>query len=295
MRLTANMSLRTTLDDLSNSLSRLKESQRRLATGKAHDRMSDAPKVASDVMFLRGSIQRHDQMTRTAEHTRSRLALVDSTLVSVSDTMIRAKEIAVRASNTGVGGPAQAASLAQELRLLRDEVIGQANASYLGRSLFNGTAVGAAYAADGTYQGDRIVDTRTVADGVTVAANITGIQVFGDAADPNGDLFTVLGAMADAIEAGDNVAIGEQHANLEVATDRLGSAVAEVGRRVAQLDKIAHDGAIRREHLVGRLSEVEDVDLADAVLDMKAHETAHQAALAAAAHAMPPSLAEYLR
>ncbi len=296
MRVTSGMSLRNTMRDLSQSLERLQDSQRRLSSGRAHERMSDDPRTATDVLFLRGAIERHDQRVRTTANTRDRLALADTALVGASDVMIRVKELTVRASNSGVSDPASRTALAAEMRSLRSELLATANTEYVGRPLFAGTSVGPSYdTGTGAYLGDDVVETRTVAEGVDVAANVTGEQVFGDQSAPEGDLFAVLDRLATAIESGDNTAIATEHANVDVARIRLGSAVAEVGRRVAQLDDVTASSAIRREQLVARLSEIEDVDLAETVVDVTSHEAAYQAALAAAARAMPPSLAQYLR
>lgn len=296
MRVTSGISLRNTMRDLSQSLERLNSSQRRLSTGRAHERMSDDPRAATDVLFLRGQIQRHDQRVRTTESTRDRLALADTALVGASDIMIRAKELAVRASNSGVSDTESRAALAAEMRSLREELLGTANTEYLGRPIFSGTTAGPAYdATSGAYLGDGVIETRTVSEGVQIAANVTGEQVFGDQSSATGDLFAVLDRLATAIENDDGTAIATEHDNLDAARTRMGSAMAEVGRRVAQIDEISAASAIRREQLVERLSQIEDVDLAETVIEVTTRETAHQAALAAAARAMPPSLAQYLR
>ncbi len=296
MRVTTGMSMRNTLRSLSDSLDRLHDSQRRLASGRAHERMSDDPQSATDVMFLRGQIQRHEQMARTSEDTRSRLTVADTTLIGVSDILIRAKELTVRASNSGANGVDGQAALAAEMRLLRQEVLSQANTSYLGRGLFSGTAAGPAYdETSGALLGNDTIEERTVAEQMRVPANVTAKQAFGDPADSTGDLFAIMDRLADAIEANDVTAIASEHINLDGASARLGSAMAEVGRRVSQLDAVEERGGLRRVQLNARLSNVEDVDTAEAVLDMKARHTAYEAALSAAAKAMPNSLAQYLR
>lgn len=296
MRVTSTMSLRNTMRDLSSSLERLQNAQQRLSSGKQHERVSDDPRAATDVLFLRGRLARHDQVARTADDTRTRLASADTTLVGISDSMVRVKELAVRAGNTGVSDPVVQATLATEVRSMREQLLSEANAEYLGRSLFSGTAAGAAYdTTTGAFQGNAAVEGRTVAEGLRLPANITGEQIFGDQSSPTGDLFAMLDRLATAIDNDDDAAIATESNNLDQARLQLGSAMAEVGRRVSQLDDIEQDSAVRREQLVGRLSAIEDVDLAEAVIDMTTRETAHQAALAAAARAMPPSLSDYLR
>lgn len=290
------MSLRTTMQNLSSSLERLQDGQRRLSTGKTIERVSDDPRAATDVLVLRGRIARHDQMSRTADDTRSRLAIADGTLLDASDSMIRAKELAVRAANSGVSDAESRSALAAEVRSMRSQLLANANTQYLGRSIFAGTAAGAAYdPGSGAFTGNTAVETRTVAEGIRVASNITGVQAFGDPSSATGDVFAVLDRLAGAIDANDVAAIDAEHVNLDQARLRIGAALGEVGQRVAQLDELAQRSAIRREQLVERLSSIEDVDLAEAVIDVTTFDTAHQAALAAAARAMPPSLAQYLR
>jgi flagellar hook-associated protein 3 FlgL len=47
--------------------------------------------------------------------------------------------------------------------------------------------------------------------------------------------------------------------------------------------------------LKGQLSEVEDIDLPQTIMDVKLQETAYQAALAASARVIQPSLMDFLR
>lgn len=294
MRVTSTMTLRSTMRDLGNSLERLQRSQGRMASGKNYERVSDDPRAATDALNFRGRIDRHDQLARTAADTKNRLAITDTTLLSASDALNRVKELAVRAANTGASDDTSRSALASELRSLRTEMLAAARTEYLGRPLFSGTAA-AAYDDAGVFVGNDTVESRTVAQGVTTAMNVTGEQVFGSQASPTGDVFAILDRLANAIDAGDTAAIATEHANVDQARDLLGKSIAEVGRRAASLDEVQAASATRRMQLVERLSEIEDIDLAQAVIDVTTNETAHQAALAAAARAMPPSLASYLR
>ncbi|MFK8025719.1 MAG: hypothetical protein AB8G26_17310 [Ilumatobacter sp.] len=295
MRVTTGSTMRHTVDQLAISLERLQDSQRRLSTGKAQERMSDDPRAASDVLFLRGRIQRHEQLDRTNADTRSRLAVADTTLVTASNALNRATELAVRGGNSGSLDTDSRLAIANEVASLRTELLGSANTSYLGRPLFSGTAGGAAYDDSATYNGNGTVEVRTVGDGVKVAANVTGEQVFGDQAAPEGDVFAVLERMSLAIATGDITSLDAERVNLDEARVRLGTAMAEVGRRVSQLETVSADASVRKLRLVEQLSLIEDVDIAEALIQVNAQDNSYQAALSAAAKAMPPSLAQYLR
>ena len=296
MRLTNSMAMRSTMRDLSSAFSRLQTNQARTSSGKAFERVSDDPNRAVESLALRQRLRRTDQLSRTADDTAARLQSSDTALVSSLDVLTRVKELTVQASNTGSSNPTARAAIAAELSGLRDELIGLANGEYLGRPLFNGTATGAAYdASTGAYNGNDTNFERSVAQGVTLTANLTGEQIFGVQSGPAGDLFAVIDRIAAATSAGDDGALAIEHAHLDAAATRLGGAAAEIGRRASHLESISSRATTDRADLAERLSVVEDVDLAEALIAMQASENAYTATLQAASRVLPPSLVDYLR
>jgi len=296
MRVTTNMVVRSSLNDLNRSMLRLRDSQTDLSTGKVLQKVSDDPLRAMDSLKIRGELRRADQRSRIADDAQTRLRMADTALVSGLDLLTRAKELAVRASNSGVADAASRAAIGVEMSAIRDEMLAVANTEYLGRSIFNGTAAGQAYdPTTGSYLGNAAAINRDVADGITIAANITGEQVFGAQASPAGDMFAVLDRLSASIVAGDQAAIEAEHANLDTATEQLQAATAEVGSRAARLDGIRTRSAADEAGLRERLSLTEDVDLAEALISMQADENAYTAALQATARVLTPSLLDYLR
>lgn len=289
------MVMRSTLFDLNRSLTRLRDSQTDLSTGKTLHRISDDPVRALDAVSTRSDLRRADQRARTADDTAQRLRMADTALVSGLDLLTRAKELTVMASNGGAADPAALLAVSTEMAAIREEMLAVANTEYLGRSVFNGTAAGDAYDANGIYLGNDASVVREVAPGTTVVANMTGEQVFGAQAGPAGDLFAVLDRLATAIGNGDTAAIELEHANLDAARDRLSTATADVGSRAARLDGIRERSTADEAAMKERLSTIEDVDLAEALLAVQAHENAYTAALQAAAKVIPVSLLDFLR
>ncbi|MGE3590385.1 MAG: flagellin, partial [Ilumatobacteraceae bacterium] len=186
-------------------------------------------------------------------------------------------------------------AMAAEISSIRSELLANANATYGSRSLFNGTASGAAYATNGTYLGNSASVVRDVAPSTTVAINLTGPEIFGTAGGPVGDVFEVLDRLATAITAGDGAAIATEHVNVDNAAAQLSAATVEIGSRSARLE----DAKVRAEDglslLKSQLSQVEDVDIVDALIRVKAQESSYQAALQVAANVIPTSLLDYLR
>jgi flagellar hook-associated protein 3 FlgL len=174
-------------------------------------------------------------------------------------------------------------------------VLAYANSSYGDRSVFNGTAAGTAYNATGTYLGNGSAVIRDVAPSTTIAVNLTGPQVFGTAGGPVGDVFEVLNRLSAAVVSGDNAAIATEHTNLDTVTAQMSAATVELGTRSARLEDTRARAEDSQALLKSQLSQVEDVDIVDALIQVKAQENSYQAALQVAANIIPVSLLDYLR
>jgi flagellar hook-associated protein 3 FlgL len=296
MRVTNSMMLASTLRDLNGTRSRLQESQTQLSTGRLVGRPSDDPTKATVAMSLRTQSRVSDHRQRAAEDASGWLDTAGSTLMSGLDLMGRVKELTVQASNGGAATPSSGIAIASEMRALRDELLAMANTRYIDRPIFNGTVAGDAYdPATGAYLGNDAPVMREVAPGVTVAVNVTGESVFGSQAAPEGDLFAVLDRLATAIENGDTAAIAVEHQRTDDARERMTEVVGQLGAKAKRVEDVRARNDLQKERLLQSLSEVEDADLARSILDVKARETAYNAALMAASKVIPPSLVDYLR
>lgn len=296
MRVTNSMMLRSSLRDLNGSLTRLQQSQTELSTGRLVRKPSDDPTKATQAMSLRGQSRVADQRQRAAEDASGWLDTAGSVLMNSLDLMDRVKELTVSASNSGANTPQARSAIALEVRSLRDEMMAIANTKYIDRPIFNGTASGQAYdPSTGAYLGNDAAIVREVAPGTTVNVNMTGEAVFGSQSAPEGDLFAVLDRLATAIQNGDNAAIATEHQNTDDARLHLTEVVGQLGAKAKRVEDIRARNDQQKERLLQSLSEVEDADLAESLIAVKARENAYNAALQAAAKVIPPSLVDYLR
>lgn len=296
MRITPSMMSAGTLRDLNANYARLTVSQQQMSTGKRLSKASDDPVVASASMTLRSSLGRYDSYDRSSEDASGWLGAADSALTAGLDRLVRVKELTVRAGNSGgLSDPNARAAMASELRAIRSDLISLANTSHNGRSIFAGTATGDAYTSNGVFQGNSAVVSRDVDPHTVLQVNVDAIAAFGDPNAASGDLFAVLDRLANAAAAGDVIALGAAHTDLDTATARLGSVTVEVGSRGAQLENISARNVSERERIHTLLSSTEDVDLAQVMVQLKERENAYQAALQVASKVLPPSLVDYLR
>ena len=135
--------------------------------------------------------------------------------------------------------------------------------------------------------------TRNVGPGVTVQVNVTGPQAFGP---PGADLFTTLSNLANDLRTNPTA----------INTTDLGAI--DVGGRCGSAPRSARSARARRSwratksrsddlllNLRDSLSKIEDIDLPKVATDLQIQQVSYQAALAATAKVIQPSLVDFLK
>jgi flagellar hook-associated protein 3 FlgL len=282
---------------LQANLTRMGQLQEQLSSGKLITRPSDSPTGTVSAMQLRGEIRAAEQHSRNADDGLGWLGTIDSTLTSSLEQVRRVRDLTVQGMSAGSGGSPQAReALAEEVRNLRESLISLSNTRYLDRPVFGGiTAGGEAYSTAGTFRPGPVGDVRrTVGDGPPVRVDLDGPAAFGADAEPS-QLFTVLQRIGDDLRTGDSDTLRTDLINLDTAIGRLQTALSDVGARYNRVEQMRQTADGRALTLRGQLSDVEDIDLPQTIMDVKLQETAYQAALAASARVIQPSLMDFLR
>lgn len=291
-RVTQGALVAASMASLQRRMDGLANVQEQLSTGKVLNRPSDSPTDTTAAMRLRSTLAAQHQYLRNAQDGLSWTGLIDQTLGSVTDQVRRARELALQGA-TGSMSSAARTALAAEVRQIREGLLDQANADYLGRPVFGGTTAGReAYDATGTYVGVAEPVLRATADGVRVRVDVAGPDVFGDGAT---SVFAELEALAVALEAGDEVAIRGSIDTLRTRLDTVDAARAGVGATTNRLERTVQQNHDTTIDLTSDLSDVEDIDLAKVLMDLQVQEVAYQAALAGTARVLQPSLVDFLR
>lgn len=293
MRVTHLGQYQAALNRVSTRLSEYAEAQERMSTGKKLTRSSDDPIGMSRALELRASLSARQQETRNAEDGQMWLNLADTALQDVVSQIQRARELAVRgATNVGSG---EREAIATEISNLRDDIVALANTTHQGRGLFTGFSSGDAIQKVGstwTYSGDAGQINRRVGENEVVTVNITGDVAFGFAA--GSDIFTVLDDLETALNTDDTSGIESSIASLDDGLDTVLGALGTVGARTNQIEAAATRTLHNMETLTDQLSSLEDVDIAEAVMDLQLQQTAYEAALAAFAQSSQTSLLDFL-
>lgn len=296
-RITQSMLMYRSYNGMQTAMDRVATVQEQLTTGRVINRPSDDPTGATIAMRIRSAVNDQNQYVRNTNDALGWLNQIDGTLGQVTSQMTRARDLAVQA-NSGAAGATSRQALATEIDQIRAGLISNANVTYLDRPVFGGiTSGGTAYTADGELSDPDAIGlgtgvVRTVADGTKVRVDIEGPEVFGADGD---NLFDHLAALADALRSGDLDAVSDNVDALDTDVKRITNVRSDIGartNRVEQAQSVASDAQLT---LNNSLSEVENVDLAKATVDLQLQEVAYQAALAATSRVVQPSLLDFLK
>ena len=285
-------------DTIAASQERLFTAQDQIATGVRFDRSSEAPSDAAAYLRNQRSLDRLSQLSRNSSNARLWLDTTDTALSDAVDSTTRARTLGVQGAND-VNSPEARSAIAANLRSIADEMITLSNTVVNGRPIFAGTADTAmAYDAAGNYLGDtgQVVRAVTPNDAFVVAANGPGVFGVPNGADPyNGTAFQAINELADAVEAGDVARIRTGIEAMDATTSRIQAETGRVGGLAARLDEIDARNQDSRISTQSQISDVRDVDMAEAILRLKSAETSYEATLSAAGRSLSRSLLDFLR
>ncbi len=303
-----SMNVRTMLD-----LRRVKEHlsllQEQIATGKRIIRPGDDPTGSALIVDFRNSIEQNKQYVKQAESAESFLQSTESALLDgVNTEVIRLLELGSQALGNSTGAAGRAA-LAPEVDGIRTNLISLANTQQQGKYLFAGSATTtipfAASATGATYSGNNDTISLDVSVSAAVATNIPGDTVFfgQNAALPptatagpgsNGDLFTQVTALRNALTANNVPGVQAAFDNLKSIYTRMQGTITELGGRQASLGQLKEMVADFNTTLQGIQNSYESVDLPQAITDYQREEITQQAALSILGKSNQQNLFNYL-
>ncbi len=266
----------------------------KLATGRAINRLSDAPELAVQADRLLTEDRALITYSDAAENARAWLSTQDGALQSANNIMRRVRELTIAG---GVPmGVQEREGIAIELEGLREQLIDVANTSFNGRPVFGGFGDAAVSEVAGivSFVGDAGSVGRRVSEDRVVQVNISGGQAFGF--DDGDDVFLMISDVAADVRAGDIAAITNTGlTRIAASEERLSGALGAVGARGNQVSRALTSAQSRRDEIREYRTSIVDADLAETALSLTLAQTAYEAVLAATARLQLPSLVDYLR
>ena len=186
MRISTNQLFDRSIQQILDNQGDLSDIQRQLATGKKILRPSDDPVGAAQVVRITEELARIEQYKTNNTLLKNSLTQEEAILQSVTDSALRARQLAVQAGS-GINGEQDRQALGVEIGQIRDQVFDLMNARnadgeyiFAGHQsdspafIFDPNAVGNQY----IFQGDTGQNQLQLSNTVTVASGDSGFDVF---------------------------------------------------------------------------------------------------------------------
>ena len=289
MRITNSLQYQNLSANINTSLEAMNNVTSQISSGKQLQTFSDDPAGAAQSLALRSSLGDNAQYQRDATAATAYLTASQSALSTATTAIESARQIAVSGAN-GIQTADTRAGLSIQVDNIIQQVTQTANTQYQGRYLFGGTSTATAPFNTTTqaYQGNSQAINSTLGPGYSIQINTNGSSAFGPA-------FTALQTLKTDLGTGDSTAISNDIGTLDTALAALNNASATAGAK-ANLATAATQQLTRAQgEYQNSIDSIENVDLAQAYVQLQSATNVYQASLSVTAKAFQYSLADYIK
>jgi flagellar hook-associated protein 3 FlgL len=295
-RITSGMLATSLLSDLNNVTNQLSKSQQELSSGKQILKPSDDPFGTSRALAYRADLAANQQYQNNINNATGWSNATDTALQNLEQLVQRARELTVQGASDTSGQNGRDAAAA-ELDQIIESIKTVGNTTYAGRYIFSGSMTTTpSYTPGGadTYNGDTTSLQTEIGQSVQVPFNIIGSNVIGDGGTA-GSLLATLRTISSDLKSGNSSALQTGDlAALDAANDNVTNAQAQVGAMSNRLSNALTRLQQLQQSTTSLLSDTEDADVSQVIVNLTQQQTVYQAALKAGANLVQPSLMDFL-
>lgn len=292
MRISTPYQYGTYAGDIAQAQERLVTLQRQVSTGKKFSSMSDDPLALTSALSLKGLRDSLAQYQKNLTTAKGQLGLAETTLDEANLLVRRSYELAISGAN-GATDQSSRIAMVKELDEIQKRLIDLGNAQGLnGQYIFAGqktdvkpfTIVAGAL----VYNGDDFDRAVEAAPGETLVASVRARQLVVGAYDAIESLKKNLQGSYTAISGVDIPA-------LQASMDAINATRGSIGARLQSIQSWMADHDRRSDEFTGAISDIEDVDITEAIVHYQTAQTAYSGALAVASQGFGLSLLDFIR
>jgi len=293
MRITQSIMSRNLIQNLNINRESMIKYQQASATGKSINQSSDDPVKFSRASRYRKTLSQYEQFTRNINNG---LGWVDNNALVMDEfhsLVVDARSIAIQGSDASQSELTRSV-LSDRVDGMIDQAVAILNSTYLGKSIFSGTDTTnlEPFEYDGTvvtYTGNEGKMNRRVSEGMDVEINITGGEIAGSG------VFDALVQLRDALAANDPAMVASLMDTLTESSDNVMGLESQNGLSRHHLDMTLTRIETAKTNILSFLSETEDADLADTIMQYNGAEMAYEAALQITSKALNLNIMDFVK
>jgi flagellar hook-associated protein 3 FlgL len=250
----------------------------KVTTGKEVNRPSDDPISMSNILGYRSTISSLEQYETNIERGNTWLRYTESALTAAEELIVSARTLAVQMA-TGTN-EAQLEIIAPQVRQIAEQLLQVANTSVSGKFLFSGHKTETLpFTMDEnlnvTYHGDNNKIKYSIDETTDVTVNIAGHETFMEGTNA----FDVLKIFHKALTNEDYLEVGPPLEELDAAIKQIVTKRSITGTSMQQFELAARQVDQFKFLTEDLMVDTEDTDMVKRFTDLKAAETAFNAAL----------------
>lgn len=294
MRVTDSSMLNIYLENLEVSRARWFELNKQVSTGKRLQRPSDGPADSSRIIKIREEVSQINQYFRNINRSRAKLGIAGEALNTMRNTI---SLIAERGTFglTGTVSPENRVAIANDIRGSLEALIQLAGTTVDGNHIFSGTEVNQFPVTESSgsyvYEGDSNPVRIEIGRGNEIQVNITGEESF---INPGADLINSVANLASQFESNDLDGARASLGTIQEAAKLIDSSRFRISTGLRRADEAQQFHEDRLFHLTSEVSQLEDVNMAEAISKMTQAETALAASLGAGSRLQQQNLFDFL-
>ena len=268
--------------------------QRKVSTGKRISSLGDDPTGVSNVISMTSVKAGLAQYSANLDRANSWYKSSENSLNELTTLLNRANALTVSGATATVG-QTQRQAMASEMTAIRDRMVQLSNTKDgNGDYVFAGTASRTTpftvLAGVITYNGDLGTSKVEAAPSQTLDLSLSGSNSFFTTT------FDTLSKTITALQSNDTGTLSNSSlTNIQAGLQSTSLYRGEIGNRMRAVTDYQSDQTRRIEELTKGVSDVTDVDLAQAITDYQSAQTAYQAALQMAGQGNKLSLMDFIR
>ena len=300
MRITDKILMNTFNANLAASTERLYDRETKVLTNRNINKPSDNPVDAMTALAVRTKVSQIEQYQRNITRSQTLLKNTETVVSDLEDIFGQVNTLLVQGSSDN-NTLSDRVSISYEIDQILEQTFNFANNRSENTYTFAGTNNATApYQAIRNDAGE-IVEVKTagssgdinglIGENITIKVNINGEDLF----EKGQNLFNTLIKVRDDLRANDGDAIRSDLTDVNTASEKVIGIQSLIGARVNRIDSANSRAENDFANFTEYLSNIEDVDAAQAILDYQTELVTLQSSLQAGARLLYPRLADFLR
>lgn len=299
MRITDKILQNNLISNLSSATERLYEQEMKVLTNKSINKPSDNPVDTMTALSIRTKISQIEQYQRNIERAQTLLTNTETIVSDLYDQLNSANTLAIQGASDNFSAEDKL-SISYEVDQILEQVLNLANNRSESTYTFAGTNNETApYMAIRNDEGE-IVEVKTAGSGgdinvvigenIKVKMNINGEDLF----EGDQNIFDLLIKIRDDLRADDTDSLQDDITQISSAVEKVINVQSIIGARVNRIDAAESRAESDVSSFAEYLSNIEDIDATQAIIDYRQELLTLQSALQAGARLLQPKLSDFL-